>query len=122
MDWGEHVDQLMHKGKFGNEYRMSLSAFQQLVEMLAPSLHQEKHCSHSAQAIQTEHIVALGLRALGGGRLSDIHHIIGCSKAAAYVALDDFVNEVNACPGFSIKAHPDTPLGLSYLPVIPSDD
>ena len=51
MDWQEHVDQLTHEGKFGNEYRMSLSAFQQLVETLAPSLYQDEHHSHSALAI-----------------------------------------------------------------------
>ena len=108
VNFGEHVEQLMHEGKFRNEYRMSLSAFEHLVDTLAPSLQRDEHRSRSAQAIQPEHIAALGLRALGGGRLSDIRHIIGCSRAAAYVAFDDFVNAVNACPEFDIINFPVT--------------
>ena len=108
INFGEHVEQLMHEGKFGNEYRMSLSAFEHLVEILAPTLEREEHRSRSAQAIQPEHIAALGIRALGGGRLCDIRHIIGCSRAAAYVAFDDFVNAVNACPELDVINFPTT--------------
>ena len=71
--------------------------------MLDDSLRREEHRCHDSQAITTRHIIALGLRALGGGRLSDIRHIIGCSKSAAYVALDDFVDAVNTCPELDIN-------------------
>lgn len=108
LDWEKHVNKLTHEGKFANEYRMSISAFETLVEMLRPSLHRDEHRSRSAQAIQPEHIVALGLRALGGGRLSDIRHIVGCSRSAAYAALDDFVNAVNSCPELDVINFPKT--------------
>ena len=103
INWENHVDQLMHECKFANEYRMSFSAFEHLVDLLDESLRREEHRSRSAEVIRTEHIIALGLRALGGGRLSDIRHIIGCSRAAAYAAFDDFVDAVNSCPELNIK-------------------
>ena len=41
-----------------------------------------------------EHIVAAGLCHLGGGRVKDACHIIGSSRAAAYAAVDDFIDVV----------------------------
>ena len=38
IDWNEHVTKLLHENRFHREYRMSLEAFNQLLELLRPSL------------------------------------------------------------------------------------
>jgi hypothetical protein len=104
VEWDMHVEQLLHEGRFEREYRMSLSAHEQLVELLTPSLQRVEFNSRgSTGPILVEHIVALGLRSLAGGRIMDIRHIIGASSSASYKALDDFVNAVNATPELDIK-------------------
>ena len=55
-----------------------------------------------------EHIIAVGLRVLSGGRPKDQRHIIGSSRAAAYLAVDDFVDAVNLAPELNIDL-PTTP-------------
>ena len=104
IEWEDHVHQLIHEDKFEREYRMSLFAHDQLVEMLAPILQRVEYNSRgSTGPILVEHIVAIGLRALAGGRIPDLRHIIGASTSATYKAFDDFVNAVNAAPELDIK-------------------
>jgi hypothetical protein len=50
-----------------------------------------------------EHIIATGLRFLSGGRPKDLRHIMGCSPRAAYFAVDDFIDAVNAAPELDIN-------------------
>ena len=38
IDWNEHVTKLLHENRFHREYRMSLEAFNQLLELLRPSI------------------------------------------------------------------------------------
>ena len=38
IDWNEHVTKLLHENRFQREYRMSLEAFNQLLELLRPSI------------------------------------------------------------------------------------
>jgi hypothetical protein len=38
IDWNEHVTKLLHEKRFHREYRMSLEAFNQLLELLRPSI------------------------------------------------------------------------------------
>jgi hypothetical protein len=37
-DWDEHVTKLLHENRFHHEYRMSLEAFNQLLELLRSSI------------------------------------------------------------------------------------
>lgn len=103
LDWDGHVQQLVHEGIFNNEYRMSLPAFEHLLSLLAPALQRVEWNSRGRDPIRPEHMVAIGLRALGGGRLLDIRHIIKSSLSAAYRAFDDFVNAVNTAPELDIN-------------------
>jgi len=103
LDWDDHVNQLIHEGRFVNEYRMSPSAHRRLVRLLDPYLQRVEWNSRGSEPILVEHIIALGLRVLAGGRVADIRHIIGASRAAAYQAFDDFVDAVNSHPELDIN-------------------
>ena len=95
-NWYEHVAQLEHENAFVNEYTMSLQAHGKLVRILDHLL-QRKECNSrgSDGPILVEHIIAIGLRILQGGRPKDMRHIFGTSRSAAYAALDDFIDAVN---------------------------
>lgn len=74
--WDFHVKQLIHEGKFDNEYQMSVTVNSQLVDLLSPLLQRVK-CNSccSSSPILVEHIVEFGIRALVGARLVDLCHI-----------------------------------------------
>ena len=103
LNWDDHVEQLLHEGKFAREYRMSLPACEELISLLAPTLQRVEWNSRGREPIRVKHIVALGLHALGGGCLQDLRHIIGSSLSAAYHAFDDFVDAINRSPDLDIN-------------------
>ena len=82
---------------------MSLPAFEHLISLLVPALQRVEWNSGGKDPIRPEHIVAVGLHALGGGRMLDIHHIIKSSLSATYQAFDNFVNAVNSAPELDIN-------------------
>ena len=86
-----------------NEYLMSYDAHSNLVRLLDPILQRWEFNSWGSEPILVEHIIAIGLRRLGGGQIKDQRHIIGTSKTAAYQAFDDFVNAINQHPELDIK-------------------
>ena len=103
LNWEEHVIQLQHEGKFNNEYRMSLPTHGKLVRILDPILQRREYNSRGSDGpILVEHIIAIGLRVLAGGRTVDQRHIIGSSLSAAYDAVDDFIDAVNTAPELDI--------------------
>ena len=108
LNWEAHVAQLEHEGLFENEYLMSLPAHRKLVRILDPILQRTEYNSRGEDPILVEHIMAVGLRVLSGGRTKDQRHIIGSSRSAAYKAVDDFVEAVNLSPELAI-AMPATP-------------
>jgi hypothetical protein len=50
-----------------------------------------------------EHIIATGLHFLSGVRPKDLQYIMGCSPRAAFLAVDDFIDAVNAAPEVDIN-------------------
>ena len=64
----EHVTQLEHEGLFTNEYLMSQSAHKKLVGILDPFLQRFEYNSRGPEPVLVEHIIAVGLRVLSGGR------------------------------------------------------
>ena len=78
-EWEDHVTQLEHGGLFANEYLMSVSAHSKLVRILHRFLQSSDYNSHCNEPILVEHIVAVGLRVMSGGRPKDQCHIIGSS-------------------------------------------
>ena len=108
MDWDSHVEQLDHEGRFDREYRMSVPAHGNLVRILDPILERAAYNSRTAEPIQVEHIIGLGLRVLAGGTLSDNRHIFGMSCPASYGCFNDFLDAVNSAPELDINL-PSTP-------------
>ena len=83
LNWDDHVRQLVHEDSFENEYGMPLSCYKGLVHILHPKL-QKKDYNCRGELITVEHVVANGLRILGGGRPKDQRHIVGMSRDASY--------------------------------------
>ena len=102
INWDAHVAQLEHEDKFVNEYTMSVRAHGNLVRILDPILKRKQYNSRCSEPIQVEHITAIGLRCLQGGRPKDMRHIMGTSTSAAYDALDDFIDAVICAPELDI--------------------
>ncbi|KAL7540368.1 hypothetical protein ACHAWF_006659 [Thalassiosira exigua] len=102
LDWDSHVAKLEHEKLFENEYHMSQRAHCELLKIIGPDLRRVEYNSRSLEPIHVEHIVAYGLRVLGGGRPKDIRHFVGTSRAASYDAVTDFLNAVNSAPELSI--------------------
>ncbi|KAL7501923.1 hypothetical protein ACHAXN_000076, partial [Cyclotella atomus] len=82
---------------------MSYDAHKELCAILRNDLQRKECNSRSFEPIAVEHIVAAGLRTLQGGRVKDARHIIGSSRAAAYVCFDDFIDAVLEAPELEIK-------------------
>ena len=102
ISWDAHVAQLEHEGLFANEYLMTRPTHQKCVRIVAPYLQREEFNSRCSEPILVEHIKAVGLRVLSGGRTKDQRHITGMSLDAAYKAVDAFIDAVNAAPEFDI--------------------
>jgi hypothetical protein len=103
LNWNSHVEQLQHEGSFGNEYCMTLPTYGKLIRILDPLLQRCEYNSRGSEPILVEHITAVGLRVLSGGRPKDQKWIIGSSRAAAYDAFDTFVEAVNLSPELAIN-------------------
>ena len=102
LDWKEHVRQLVHEDSFENEYGMTLSCFNKLVNILSPKLRKKEYNCRD-ELITVEHIVANGLRILGGGRPKDQRHIFGMSRDASYKSFCSFLDALNSAPELDIK-------------------
>ena len=90
--WENHLQLIFHEETFNNEYRMSYGAFSVRIEILQPILQRNANKCIDSEPIMTEHIMAMGLRYLAGGRVLDNRRFIGMDKSAAYSAVDDFIN------------------------------
>ncbi|KAL7545661.1 hypothetical protein ACHAWF_009009 [Thalassiosira exigua] len=82
---------------------MSEHAHGKLMNIIGPALQRAEYNSRSPEPIRVEHIMALGLRVLGGGRPKDIRHFVGTCRDASYKAVTDFLNAVNESPELSIN-------------------
>ena len=89
---------------------MSLEAFNQLLELLRPSItvNVVKSNASSGLYISNQHfypevILAIGLRWLAGGNLIDIRHVYGVSYPSVYAITKTFLDAVNSCTALSIK-------------------
>ena len=60
--WHKLLEKLRHQGKFHKRFRMSETAFNDLVELLRPALKRAVQYSRSKQPIFVELVVAIGLR------------------------------------------------------------
>ena len=77
IDWNEHVTKLLHENIFHHEYRMSLETFNQLLELLQPSITVNVVKSNASSGLYSSNqyiypeliLVAIGLCWLASGNL-----------------------------------------------------
>ena len=75
--WNKLLEKLRHQGKFHTRFRMSETAFNDLVELLRPALKRVVNNSRSKQPIFVEFIVAIGSRWLVSGSYQEIEDVFG---------------------------------------------
>jgi len=113
LNWNEHVDKLVHEESFAAKYRMSLDAFNTLLEllriMITPNLFKASNLCD--EPIYPEMVMAIGLRWLGGGSHHDLMDAYNLSKSSVYRSRDTFLDAVIACNALEIR-FPQTPLEL----------
>ena len=104
--WTDYVSQLIQQNEFSVTFRMSLLAFNKLVEILRDDLevhyHQALRSSKKNGPIQPELVVAMSLRWLAGGQWQDIKKVYGVSKGHFYYLRSKFMNAVVRCPALEI--------------------
>jgi len=86
------LEKLRHQGKFHTRFRMSETAFNDLVELLRPALKRVIYNSRSKQPIFVELVVAIELRWLAGGSYQEIEDVFGVSTTEAYRSRNKFVD------------------------------
>ncbi|KAI2508591.1 nuclease [Fragilaria crotonensis] len=105
--WTDYVSQLVQQNEFSVTFRMSLVAFNKLVDILRDDLevhlHQALRSSKKNGPIQPELVVAMSLRWLAGGQWQDIKKVYGVSKGHFYYLRSKFMNAVVGCPTLEIR-------------------
>ena len=86
---------LGHEHAFDRTYRMSVRAFYRLLDLLRGddfvSMSEAQHGGyHDTDAVESELIMAIGIRWLAGGSYLDIQHVYGCSVASVFQFRDMF--------------------------------
>ena len=111
LNWAEHVRKLGHEHAFDRTYRMSVTAFYRLLDLLRDDLmtmNESQHGGyHDTDAVEPELIMAIGIRWLAGGSYVDIRHVYGCSVASVFRFRDLFMEAVLNCNELDIVL-PDT--------------
>ena len=84
MDWDKHVVKCLCKKEFESWYRMSLLAFNKLVDLLCPAItcNEMKAMNSIGSVITPEIVVAIGLRWLSGAMYQELQ-LYGASRASA---------------------------------------
>ena len=107
LKWSQHVRRLEREGMFRKMYRMSVTSFDKLVNLLRPwlqvNLKQSRNASKGNQPIVPEIIMHCTLRYLAGGALHDIRVCAGLSVSSFYRAVRRGIDAVNACSSLAIK-------------------
>ena len=104
INWDAHVTKLLHENAFNPEYRMSLSSFSKLCNILDGCLQRDHTKSNNPdEPITTTIIVACSLRILAGGKKCDQKHIFGLSQSAVHNAFDNFIEAVSQCDSLDIN-------------------
>lgn len=116
LNWNEHKEKKVHEGTFDQKYRMSVEAFDNLVELLRPMITQDqiKARNSCGEPINPELVVAMGLRWLAGGSYHDIMDTFSVSQSSFYRARDIFLDAVIACDALKIR-FPETPSELENV-------
>jgi hypothetical protein len=110
VNWKEHVEKLIHEEDFDRTYRMSVEAFNTLVDLLRPMITPNliKALNSCVEPIYPEIAVAVALRWLAGGSYLDLKNVYGISRSTVFRLRDMFLDAVLECSALEIR-FPDTP-------------
>ena len=99
ISWEDHVTLLQHENMFSRTYRMSLSAFNNLVQVLYPRIcfNLKKAMNSCGEPISPQIVIAIGLRWLAGGSYLDIKTCYSVSSRSIYRCRDVFISPVKQC-------------------------
>lgn len=105
LDWGRHVEMLLHQNRFHIRYRMPLEDFSKLVEYLRPAIEPNWMQSYRRcrSPIVSEIIVAAGIRYLANGSYDDIMNCYGFGKSTFYYIRNKFLEALLSCSVLQIK-------------------
>ena len=105
--WSDYVAELTHQNEFNVTFRMSISSFNKLVDLLRLELLVDESQSHRASSgsgpVLPELVVAMSLRWLAGGQWQDIKKVYGVSRSHFYFLRRKFMNAIMACPTLKIR-------------------
>ena len=106
--WAEYVAELEHQNEFNVTFRMSLSSFNMLVDLLRVKLTVDENqairsSSDKKGCILPELVVAMSLRWLAGGQWQDIKKVYGVSRSHFYHLRSKFLDAVMDCPDLEIR-------------------
>ena len=95
VDWDHHVDLLLHRNEFVENYGYSVEAFHDLVDLLRDDItYNEVRAMNSApdvQPIYPELVCAVGLRVLKGAKRNDVTNWAGISRSSFFRCRDIFL-------------------------------
>ena len=104
LNWQSHVEKLQYERLFEKKYRMSLRAFQKLVNILRPYVnHQWWKRKQSQQAVTMEIMVSATIRMLAGGSYLDIYETHGLTYSYLYRIRDKIIDAILRCDEIKIK-------------------
>ena len=102
VNWQKRTRLLLREKEFKKFYRMSLSLFNILLEIVRPhikiNLKQSSNASKGRCWIIHEIILHCTLRYLAGGSYHDIHTMAGLSRASFYHCIYRGIGAINSCP------------------------
>jgi hypothetical protein len=100
--WDKQVAQLHHKCLFEQTYRMSLTTFMKLQELLGDRIQLCSRFSPGVEPIPVQIVMASGLRWLLGCPCLNIHISMGISLPTVYWFWDIFLAAVNSIPELAL--------------------
>jgi hypothetical protein len=105
MNWQRHVDALLHENLFHAKYRMLLSSFNKLLELLSPTLTLNEKCAKigGLEPISPEVMLHCTIRYLADGSYHDVWATAIISKPSFYHIVWHTIDCINRCEALAIK-------------------
>jgi len=104
MNWHRHFQSLLHEKKFYDKYRMSLAAFNKLLDLLSPKLKLNAKFARMAgsEPISTEIMLHCTIRYLARGSYHDIHATAFISRPSFFHLVWHTIDVINSCNTLNI--------------------
>ena len=117
MNWNLHVQSLLHENLFHVKYRMSLDAFNELLDLLTPVLRLKEQFAivSGFEPICNELMLHCAIRYLARGSYHDICAIAHISKPSFFRLLWHTIDTITSCPALAVELPDLTVGGLSLL-------